>query len=122
MDRDNRWERVEPAYQLLTQGHSDYQFDSAVAALHAAYARNESDEFVKPSAILQGGQVVKMAAGDGVLFMNFRADRARELSRAFIDPASLDSNAKPNQHCNHLSPSPNMLTTSSRPAPLVRVW
>jgi 2,3-bisphosphoglycerate-independent phosphoglycerate mutase len=86
MDRDNRWERVEPAYQLLTQGHSDYQFDSAVAALHAAYARNESDEFVKPSAILQGGQVVKMAAGDGVLFMNFRADRARELSRAFIDP------------------------------------
>lgn len=86
MDRDDRWERVEPAYNLLTLGQTDYQFDSAVAALHAAYARNESDEFVKPSAILQDGQVVKMAAGDGVLFMNFRADRARELSRAFVDP------------------------------------
>ena len=86
MDRDNRWERVEPAYNLLSLGQTDYQFDSAVAALHAAYARGESDEFVKPSAILQDGLVVTMADGDGVLFMNFRADRARELSRAFIDP------------------------------------
>jgi 2,3-bisphosphoglycerate-independent phosphoglycerate mutase len=85
MDRDNRWERVEQAYNLLTLGQADYHFDSAVNALRAAYERGESDEFVKPSVILQDGKVVTMQAGDGVLFMNFRADRARELSRAFIE-------------------------------------
>lgn len=85
MDRDNRWERVQPAFELLTAAVTDYQYPTAVEALEAAYDRDESDEFVKPSAILVDGQRVAMQDGDGVIFMNFRADRARELSHCFVD-------------------------------------
>ena len=82
MDRDNRWDRVEKAYQLITQGKADFLADSAGEALTYAYQRDENDEFV--SAIsLKGQQAINN--GDAVLFMNFRADRARELSRAFVD-------------------------------------
>ena len=84
MDRDNRWDRVEAAYDLLTQGATANQYDTPIAALDAAYERGESDEFVRPSSILLNGQVIAMADGDAVLFMNFRADRAREISRAFV--------------------------------------
>jgi 2,3-bisphosphoglycerate-independent phosphoglycerate mutase len=86
MDRDNRWDRVEAAYDLLTLGATDNQYDNPMAALDAAYGRGESDEFVKPSSIRVNDQVISMAAGDAILFMNFRADRAREISRAFVHP------------------------------------
>ncbi|MDM7861585.1 2,3-bisphosphoglycerate-independent phosphoglycerate mutase [Alteromonas sp. ASW11-36] len=82
MDRDNRWDRVEQAYNLLTLGQGDYTVNSAVEGLEAAYSRDEDDEFVKPTVI---GESVPIADNDCVIFMNFRADRARELSRAFID-------------------------------------
>ncbi|WKE65478.1 2,3-bisphosphoglycerate-independent phosphoglycerate mutase [Gallaecimonas kandeliae] len=82
MDRDNRWDRVQAAYDLLTQGKANFAAASAVAGLEAAYERGENDEFVKTTAI---GQPVAMADGDAVIFMNFRADRARQLSRAFVD-------------------------------------
>ena len=82
MDRDNRWDRVERAYDLMIDGQGDYQFDSAIEALDAAYARDENDEFVQPSAILLDTQASKIADGDQVIFMNFRADRAREITRA----------------------------------------
>jgi 2,3-bisphosphoglycerate-independent phosphoglycerate mutase len=82
MDRDNRWERVQPTYELLTEGKASFHTQDAQAALEQAYARGESDEFVQPTWI--GGQ--PMQDGDSVIFMNFRADRAREITRALTDP------------------------------------
>ena len=86
MDRDNRWDRVEKAYNLLTQSTADYRYDSASEALAAAYARDENDEFVNASVIQAAGQADgSVKSGDSVIFMNFRADRAREITRAFVD-------------------------------------
>lgn len=82
MDRDNRWDRVEQAYNLIVDGQGQFQAASAVAGLEAAYAREESDEFVKATVI---GAPVRVEDGDAVVFMNFRADRARELTRAFVE-------------------------------------
>jgi 2,3-bisphosphoglycerate-independent phosphoglycerate mutase len=83
MDRDNRWDRVSQAYDMLLKGKSDHQFDSALAGLEAAYARGETDEFVLPTLIADPeGVVATINAGDSVVFMNFRADRAREISQA----------------------------------------
>jgi len=88
MDRDNRWERVQPAYELLTQGAAEYSAPDALSALESAYARGESDEFVKPTRIQSGDELpVSMRDGDVVVFMNFRADRAREITRALTDQA-----------------------------------
>lgn len=81
MDRDKRWERVEPAYDLLTSG-TGFHASSAAEGLNAAYARDENDEFVKPTVI---GEAVTLDDGDVVIFMNFRADRARQMTRAFTD-------------------------------------
>lgn len=83
MDRDNRWDRVEQAYRLIVEGTSAYQADTAVKGLLAAYARDESDEFVKATSI---GPAVRLEDGDALVFMNFRADRARELTRSFVEP------------------------------------
>ena len=83
MDRDNRWDRVSAAYNLIVDSVADYTADTAQAGLEAAYAREENDEFVKATRI---GEAVKVEDGDAVIFMNFRADRARELSRAFVEP------------------------------------
>ena len=86
MDRDNNWDRVERAYQLLTEG-TGHSAASALAGLQAAYARGENDEFVLPTAIRTADQAPALVAdGDCILFMNFRSDRARELTRAFIEP------------------------------------
>ena len=86
MDRDNRWERVQECYDLLTQGKAEYQYASAGEALQAAYAREENDEFVQASVIQAiGEEAATINDGDAVLFMNFRADRAREITRAFVD-------------------------------------
>ncbi|RUO23357.1 2,3-bisphosphoglycerate-independent phosphoglycerate mutase [Aliidiomarina iranensis] len=81
MDRDNRWDRVSKAWRLLTQGEGETAV-SAKAGLEAAYAREESDEFVAPTWI-DGSQPIR--DNDAVFFMNFRADRARELSRCFVE-------------------------------------
>jgi 2,3-bisphosphoglycerate-independent phosphoglycerate mutase len=83
MDRDSRWERVQPAYDLITQGKSAQRAGSAVEGLRAAYARGESDEFVKATVI---GAPARMEDGDAAIFMNFRADRARQMTRALTDP------------------------------------
>lgn len=82
MDRDNRWDRVEKAYNLLTLGEAEYQASSASEGLAMAYERDENDEFVSPTKIGQGAEIKD---GDAVIFMNFRADRAREITRAFVD-------------------------------------
>ncbi len=81
MDRDQRWERVETAWRAIVDAGADYVADNAADALAAAYARGENDEFVKPT-VLAGHQ--PMRDGDAVVFMNFRADRARQLSAAFV--------------------------------------
>ena len=83
MDRDNRWDRVEQAYDVITQGLSQFApFESAAAALQAAYDRDENDEFVKASVV---GEKVPLQDGDSLIFMNFRADRARQITRAFVN-------------------------------------
>lgn len=91
MDRDNRWERVEQAYNLIVDGKAEFSADGAVAGLQAAYERGESDEFVKATVI---GAPVQVEDGDAVVFMNFRADRARELTRAFVE-SDFDGFARP---------------------------
>ncbi|ECC1659534.1 2,3-bisphosphoglycerate-independent phosphoglycerate mutase [Salmonella enterica subsp. salamae] len=86
MDRDNRWDRVEKAYDLMTMAQGEFQADTAVAGLQAAYARDENDEFVKATVIRAEGQAdAAMQDGDTLIFMNFRADRAREITRAFVN-------------------------------------
>ena len=88
MDRDKRWERVAPAYAMLVDGEAKHVATSGGDALEAAYARGESDEFVAPTAVKDAeGNVARMNDGDVVVFMNFRADRAREITRALTDPA-----------------------------------
>lgn len=97
MDRDNNWDRVEKAYDLLTAAHGDFTFGSAVEALQAAYARDENDEFVKATEVRAEGQdSAAMRDGDAVLFMNYRADRAREITRTFVtDFAGFERKAFP---------------------------
>ncbi len=88
MDRDNRWDRVEKAWKMLTDADAPFRAPSTASALEQAYERGEDDEFVQATLITDAdGSVVRVADGDAVLFMNFRADRARELTRAFVDPA-----------------------------------
>jgi 2,3-bisphosphoglycerate-independent phosphoglycerate mutase len=82
MDRDNRWDRVQQSFELICDGKSEFTAASAVEGLNSAYARGESDEFVKATSI---GERVQVEDGDAVIFMNFRADRARELSRCFVE-------------------------------------
>ena len=81
MDRDNRWERVEQAYDLISQGLAQFQANSGIEGLANAYERGENDEFVQATVI---GEAVKIEDGDAVIFMNFRADRAREISYPFV--------------------------------------
>ncbi|ACR70943.1 2,3-bisphosphoglycerate-independent phosphoglycerate mutase [Edwardsiella ictaluri] len=86
MDRDNRWDRVELAYDLLTDAKGEFHADNAIDGLQAAYARGENDEFVKPTVIRTSDQAdAAMQDGDALIFMNFRADRARQITRAFVN-------------------------------------
>lgn len=87
MDRDNRWERVQKAYELIVQGRGEFAAERALDGLEQAYARGETDEFVQPTTIVPtGSKPVTLNDGDAVVFMNFRADRARELTRAINEP------------------------------------
>ncbi|WP_118135844.1 2,3-bisphosphoglycerate-independent phosphoglycerate mutase [Oceanicella sp. SM1341] len=82
MDRDKRWDRVQAAYEGMVEAKGHAEPDAA-AAIAAAYGRGETDEFVEPSIL---GGYEGMADGDGLLFINFRADRAREILLALLDP------------------------------------
>ncbi len=83
MDRDNRWERVQRAYDLLVRGLADDSAASAGEAVRAAYERGESDEFVLPTAVGREGVI---RPGDSVIAFNFRPDRMREITSALTDP------------------------------------
>jgi 2,3-bisphosphoglycerate-independent phosphoglycerate mutase len=83
MDRDNRWDRVKQAYDMMMKGQTEQRVTSALAGLEAAYARGETDEFVLPTIIEDyAGHCVTIENDDSIVFMNFRADRAREISQA----------------------------------------
>ncbi len=84
MDRDQRWERVRRGWDAIVEARGEQHASDALTALRDAYARGENDEFVAPT-VLDGTQ--PMRDGDAVVFMNFRADRARQLTAAFVDPA-----------------------------------
>lgn len=88
MDRNSRWERTRIAYDLISQGKADYYCADPFIAVDTAYQRGETDEFIRPTAITCPDQPpVKIADGDSVIFANYRADRARQLARAFTKPA-----------------------------------
>jgi 2,3-bisphosphoglycerate-independent phosphoglycerate mutase len=83
MDRDHRWERIKLSYDLIVEGKAEYQADDALTALQMAYDRGETDEFVNATRI---GEAVPIADGDVIINMNYRSDRARQITRPFIEP------------------------------------
>jgi len=87
MDRDKRWERIEPAYELLVNGEGERTNDP-LAAIRKSYEQNVTDEFVEPIVCVRdnGEPVGKIESGDSVIFFNFRADRAREITSALAVP------------------------------------
>jgi len=86
MDRDNRWERVRQAYDAMALGKG-LEAAGAGQAVADSYAREEFDEFVKPAVIIENGKpVATIGKNDSIIFFNFRPDRAREITRAFVDP------------------------------------
>ncbi len=85
MDRDKRWDRVQKAYNAMVTGNS-ITAESALLAVQNAYSRGETDEFVTPTVILKNNEpVTSISEKDSVIFFNFRSDRAREITRSFID-------------------------------------
>jgi 2,3-bisphosphoglycerate-independent phosphoglycerate mutase len=83
MDRDNRWDRTQKAYDLLVHGTAEHRADSGVEAVKAAYERDETDEFIAPTAV---GDEARVRPGDSVIAFNFRPDRMREITRALAEP------------------------------------
>jgi 2,3-bisphosphoglycerate-independent phosphoglycerate mutase len=93
MDRDNRWERIEKAYRAMVHGDAEAKFSDPIAAIRASYERGTTDEFVAPTVITTEATPGKPAApratirdDDAVIFFNFRADRARQTTRALVEP------------------------------------
>lgn len=85
MDRDNRWERIEKAYETLVYAKNE-RVEDPVAYLEASYRAGVTDEFIIPAAVTQNGEPVGLIGkGDSVIFFNFRPDRAREITRALND-------------------------------------
>jgi 2,3-bisphosphoglycerate-independent phosphoglycerate mutase len=94
MDRDKRWERVALAFGAIVRGDG-YRASSGVVAVESSHAHGETDEFVKPTVVVEGGKPVGLVRdGDAVLFFNFRADRAREITRAFTQDAFAEFDRK----------------------------
>jgi 2,3-bisphosphoglycerate-independent phosphoglycerate mutase len=86
MDRNSNWDRTQLAYNLIMNGNSEFVAEDAFIAIDLAYERGESDEFIKPTAIVpEGGKAITVNEGDLIVFANYRADRARQLSQAFTE-------------------------------------
>ena len=86
MDRDHRWPRIQASYDLITQGKAEFEAADVQTALSMAYARDEGDEFVQATRIVPAGQMpVRVEDGDVIIFMNYRSDRARQITRPFIE-------------------------------------
>jgi 2,3-bisphosphoglycerate-independent phosphoglycerate mutase len=85
LDRDNRWERIQEAYDLVCCGDGEFKAESAAEAVEMAYERGETDEFIQATTILnKKGKKTRIKDGDSVIFMNYRSDRARQMTAAFI--------------------------------------
>ncbi|MCK4509216.1 MAG: phosphoglycerate mutase (2,3-diphosphoglycerate-independent), partial [Desulfuromonadales bacterium] len=85
MDRDNRWDRVQRAWQAMALGQG-HPTDSSAAAIQSAYTSGQTDEFIEPRVIQKNGLPVgRINDNDGIIFFNFRADRAREITRTFTE-------------------------------------
>ena len=84
MDRDKRWERIQPAYDLLVHGRAEHSAASGPEAARGAYERGETDEFITP--VLVGSGEARIRPGDSVFTFNFRPDRMREITRALAEP------------------------------------
>jgi len=85
LDRDNRWERIQDAYDLICCGEAEFKAESAKEAIEMAYERDETDEFVQATVILnKKGKKTRVKDGDSIIFMNYRSDRARQITSAFI--------------------------------------
>ncbi len=85
MDRDNHWERIEKAYRAMTEGVSDYRFSDPIEAIDSWYGKKIYDEEIEPTVVEKNGKpVATIQANDSVIFLNFRPDRARELTQAFV--------------------------------------
>ena len=98
MDRDQRWDRLKATYDMLTKPSPENQASSSIEALHASYRDNQSDEFVQPTIICAKGEhPVTIKDDDAVIFMNFRPDRARQITNAFVDNnfSGFDRDVKP---------------------------
>jgi 2,3-bisphosphoglycerate-independent phosphoglycerate mutase len=88
MDRDHRWPRIQAAYDLITLAQAEFEAPDACTGLEMAYARGEGDEFVQATRIVpEGTRPVRVEDGDVVIFMNYRSDRARQITRPFIEEA-----------------------------------
>ena len=88
MDRDNRWDRVEKAYRALTVSEGENGGEDPAAAVQASYDKGVTDEFMLPTVMYKEGEpVASIKENDSIIFFNFRPDRAREITRAFCDPA-----------------------------------
>ncbi|PIR75609.1 MAG: 2,3-bisphosphoglycerate-independent phosphoglycerate mutase, partial [Candidatus Magasanikbacteria bacterium CG10_big_fil_rev_8_21_14_0_10_43_9] len=88
MDRDNRWDRIEKAYKAIALGEATAYFPSATAAIDASYEKKVYDEEFEPVVIgKEGNPTARVSSGDAVIFFNFRPDRARQLTQAFVLPA-----------------------------------
>jgi 2,3-bisphosphoglycerate-independent phosphoglycerate mutase len=83
MDRDKRWDRVQLAYDLLVHGRGEHAAESGAEAIRAAYERDETDEFIRPTTV---GEEARIRPGDSVIGLNFRPDRMREITQALADP------------------------------------
>jgi len=85
MDRDNRWERIEKAYAAMVYGEG-IMADNAETAVRKSYTEDVTDEFIVPTVITKDGKpTTKISANDSIIFFNFRPDRAREITRTFVD-------------------------------------
>jgi len=93
MDRDNRWERIEKAYRAMVHGDAEAKFDDPITAVRASYEKGVTDEFIVPAVITMEAVRGKPSAprgfirdDDAIIFFNFRADRARQITRALVEP------------------------------------
>src|ERR1700747_3245331 len=93
MDRDNRWERIEKAYRAMVHGDAEAKFDDPITAVRASYEKSVTDEFIVPAVITTEDAPGKPAVprglirdNDAIIFFNFRADRARQITRALVEP------------------------------------
>jgi len=104
MDRDNRWERIEQAYRAMVHGEAEYKSPDPIAAIRRSYEQGVTDEFVKPIVITTEGSspqpVGLIRDDDAVIFFNFRADRARQTTRALAEPGFTQF-ADPKRPQNH---------------------